>query len=103
MAQRVLIYSAVSEHAHACQAATELSVEAFSEYRHMLMGDLRHAGHPAAAASPASQGGGGHASQGGEVGSGALSIKVTGFPLLACALDPGLFVLPANAAAGMAR
>ncbi|KAG1669634.1 hypothetical protein FOA52_010794 [Chlamydomonas sp. UWO 241] len=74
----VTIFSSVSEHAHACQAATELGAEAFSEYAAMLKDDLQ------ASCTP--------------------TLTVRHLPMHVCALDASTCVLPAaSAAAGLAR
>ena len=54
-ARRVLIFSSVTEHAHACQASTELGVEAFAEYSAALRHDVREALEAAAAEVGAGQ------------------------------------------------
>ncbi|GLC33675.1 hypothetical protein PLESTB_000102500 [Pleodorina starrii] len=89
----VSVFSSVSEHAHACQAATELGVEAYREYAELLQSEVRRA---RAAQAPAGAGGG--VSTGG-VAPPALSVRVAFLPLLACCVDPGLFVLPAASSA----
>lgn len=104
----VHIFSAVSEQAHACQAATDLSVEAFREYASLLRQQLaKHAqqeagdgggGDDTAAAGPPP------GSEGGAGGVDVASVSVRFFPLFVCALDSTTFVLPAgSAAAALAR
>ncbi|KAF5833671.1 hypothetical protein DUNSADRAFT_9942 [Dunaliella salina] len=99
---RVLVLSAVSEHAHACQdgPSGDLGPEAFKEYGAMLQQDVqdmreanvafaRHqqqqASHDAASPQPPNP----------------LSVEVRALPLCICALDRSSFVLPAKGAAAM--
>ena len=84
------MFSALSEHAHACQASTVLGVEAYSEYASMLRHDVESradvAGRQKGAAAE-------H-----------LAVTVQHFPLSMCALDSASFVLPScSAAAQLAR
>lgn len=89
---RVVVLSSVSEHAHACQSAIELGVEAFQEYGQMLqqdVSDMREAnaamgsGPGPAPPAPAQH----------------FSVTVKGMQMNICALDAGTFVLPAASAA----
>ncbi|PNH13011.1 hypothetical protein TSOC_000024 [Tetrabaena socialis] len=120
----VTLHCSVSEHAHACQAATDLGVEAYREYAELLQCDVRRARMrrqadsplPAPAPGAASNDSAAAAADGfagaapsasaapegtaaGEGGVGGLAVRVSFLPLLACCPDPGLFVLPAASSA----
>ncbi|GIL53075.1 hypothetical protein Vafri_8761 [Volvox africanus] len=90
----VSVYSSVSEHAHACQAASELGVEAYREYAELLQEEVRRARAAGLATASSSAGGGS-----GVPRSPLLGVRVAFLPLLACCLDPGLIVLPAASSA----
>jgi hypothetical protein len=85
-ATSVHLFCSVSEHAHACQASTELGVEAYREYSQHLQQLVRQAWAAAPDAATAD-------------GGPAVSVRVTFLPLLACCLDAGLFVLPSCSSA----
>ncbi|GLI59819.1 hypothetical protein VaNZ11_001786 [Volvox africanus] len=90
----VSVYSSVSEHAHACQAASELGVEAYREYAELLQEEVRRARTVGLATAASSAG-----ASSGVPPSSLLSVRVAFLPLLACCLDPGLIVLPAASSA----
>ncbi|KAG2500834.1 hypothetical protein HYH03_001596 [Edaphochlamys debaryana] len=101
----VSVFCSVSEHAHACQAATALGVEAYREYAELLREQVYRArgSQHAAGSHPRGPSGGGAAGTGGpggaDGGGSPLSVRVSFLPLLASCLDAGCFVLPAGAAA----
>eukprot|EP00798_Chlamydomonas_sp_ICE-L_P013375 gene13375-19220_t len=87
---RLIIFSAVSQLAHACHTTCDLGAEAYSEYKSMLEQGLNKAAASAntAPSFPAPP----------------MSISVRYFPLHMCTLDSSSFVLPAaSAAAALAK
>lgn len=85
-ATRLLIFSSLSQHAHACHRHCMLNVEAYSEYAEVLKGDVRMA-RSAGNQFPIE-----------------CSVDVRHFPMDMSVLDPATFVLPAaGAAARFAR
>jgi hypothetical protein len=94
----VVILSSISEHAHACQASTELGVEAYSEYAALLKGDVQDS------RAYSQQLAGRQAGQ--QPSSAAVDVRVSvrHVPMHLCVVEDHSFVLPARSApAAMAR
>ncbi|KAG2423910.1 hypothetical protein HXX76_014963 [Chlamydomonas incerta] len=105
----VAIYCSVSEHAHACQAATDLGVEAYREYSDLLHREVfrlrqqqqqQQQQQQSTGGAPAGASAGG-AAQGDAAAAAALSVavRVQFLPLLAVCVDSGAFVFPAASSA----